>query len=175
MSLLDRGALLGLLEALAAELAAMGIQGEMFVVGGATMALAYNTRRATRNIDAVFEPKAVIYDVAGRLASEHGLAPDWLNDAVKGFLPGDDSASTVLFERPGLSVRIASPRYLLAMKVMAARVERDEDDIAVLAKLAGTGTVDAVLDVAQQAYPHLTLPPRVQFLLEELFPGTEPA
>jgi len=129
--MLDQPALLALLEALAAELEATGVRGEMFIVGGAAMALAYNTRRSTRGIDA-----------------------NWLNDAVKGFLPGDDPASTVLFERPGLAVRIASPRYLLAMKVMAARVERDEDDIARLAKLSGTESVAAILDPVQATYPH---------------------
>jgi len=35
------------------DLADKDLRAEMFIVGGATMALAYNTRRATRDIDAV--------------------------------------------------------------------------------------------------------------------------
>ena len=71
--MLDHPALLGLLEALAAELDSIGVRGEMFIVGGAAMALAYNTRRSTRDIDAVFEPKATIYQAAERVAAAHGV------------------------------------------------------------------------------------------------------
>jgi len=168
VAMLDRPALLGLLERLAAELTVEGVQAEMFIVGGAAMALAYNTRRSTRDIDAVFEPKAIIYDIAARMAADQQAEPGWLNDAVKGFLPGADPAATVLFERPGLAVRIASPRYLLVMKVMAARVERDEDDIVRLAELSGLRTAAAVLDLVERSYPGVPVPPRAQYFLEEL-------
>jgi hypothetical protein len=37
----------------------------------------------------VFEPKAVIYEAARRVAKRHEKLPaDWLNDGVKGLLPG---------------------------------------------------------------------------------------
>lgn len=167
--MLDREALLGLLEDLAGELSSVGVRGEMFVVGGGAMALAYNTRRSTRDIDAVFEPKAVVYEAARRVAVRRGVDPDWLNDAVKGFLPGPDPAATVFFERQGLAVSIASPRYLLAMKVMAARIERDEDDIVTLAGLTGLDSAEAILDLVETTYPGQAIPPRVQYFLEELF------
>ncbi len=151
------------------ELAAVGLRAEMFVVGGAAMALAYNTRRATRDIDAVFEPKTVVYEAAARVAGRHpDLPDDWLNDGVKGFLLGDDPASTVAFDHPGLRVRVASPRYLFAMKVVASRVERDTDDIASLYRLSGFKSVAEAIGYVQRTYPHLTLLPRVQYLLEEL-------
>ena len=47
------------------------------------MALAYSARRATRDLDAVFEPKQVIYEVAHQVGTRHGLPDDWLNDGVK--------------------------------------------------------------------------------------------
>lgn len=50
----------------------IGVRGEMLIVGGAAMALAYNTRRATRDIDAVFEPKATIHQAAQTVATTHG-------------------------------------------------------------------------------------------------------
>jgi len=40
------------------------------------------------------------------------------------------------------------------MKVLAARVERDVDDIEVLYRLSGFRTVDEALDHVQSLYPH---------------------
>ena len=118
--MLSRDDIATLLDELASELEAEGVHGDLFLVGGAAMALAYSTRRATRDLDAIFEPKQVIYRAAQRVGDRRGLSADWLN-GVKGFLPGPDPGATVLFDRPGLAVRIASPRYLFAMKVLAAR------------------------------------------------------
>ena len=152
------------------ELAPLGIRGDMFLVGGAAMALAYNTRRATRDLDGVFAPKMIVYEAAARVAARHGeqLGEDWLNDSVKGFLLGDDPAATVAFEHPGLRVRVASPRYLFSMKIAAARVERDTDDIAALYRLCGFTGVAEALSYVERTYPHLVILPRVLYLLEEL-------
>jgi hypothetical protein len=168
--MLNRDNIATLLDELASELEAEGVHGDLFLVGGAAMALAYSTRRATRDLDAIFEPKQVIYRAAQRVGDRRGLPPDWLNDGVKGFLPGPDPGATVLFDRPGLAVRIASPRYLFAMKVLAARVERDEDDIQLLYKLCGFRSVEEALDHVQSLYPHQPLPPKAHYLLQELFP-----
>jgi hypothetical protein len=169
--MLSKDDIVRLLNELADELEAKGVHGDIFLVGGAAMALVYSARRATRDLDAVFEPKQVIYEVAHRVGARHGLPDDWLNDGVEGFLPGSDPGATVFFDRPGLAVRIASPRYLFAMKMLAARVERDVDDIQVLYRLSGFRTVDEALDHVQSLYPHRPLPPKAQYLLEELFPA----
>ena len=73
-----------LLAELSQELDARGVKAQLFVVGGAAMALAYNMRRTTADVDGVFEPKAVIYEAARRVAGRHEKLPaDWLNDGVK--------------------------------------------------------------------------------------------
>ena len=74
------------LQALGDELSQQSVRAQIFIVGGAAMALAYSTRRVTRDIDAVFEPKASVYEAAARVAEDRGLPEDWLNDAVKGFI-----------------------------------------------------------------------------------------
>lgn len=58
--LLDRDGLLVALRSLDNELGAAGIRGELFVVGGAAMALAYDARRATVDVDAIFVPAAEV-------------------------------------------------------------------------------------------------------------------
>lgn len=170
IELFDKAQIRSLLDALGQELEAGGQRGELFLVGGAAMAFAYDTRRATRDLDGVFEPKQIVYAAAARVAAARGIAEDWLNDAVKGFLPGPDPDAQVFFERPGLSVRVASPRYLLAMKLLASRVERDEDDIRALYPLCGFTTASEGLTLLQSMYPGRPVAPKVQFLLEELFP-----
>lgn len=76
-----------LLDDLSAELAARGARAELFLVGGAALAVAYDATRATRDLDAVFMPTDVVRQAATAVAGREGLAEDWLNDAVKGFLP----------------------------------------------------------------------------------------
>ena len=56
-----RARIIAALAALGEDLTSEGIRGQVFIVGGAAMALAYSTRRVTRDIDAVFEPKTAIY------------------------------------------------------------------------------------------------------------------
>jgi hypothetical protein len=169
MKNLGREDILILLEELASELDRGGHDGDLFVVGGAAMALGYDTRRSTRDLDAVFEPKTVIYDAVRLVGERHDLDSDWLNDAVKGFLPGEDPNSTVVFDRPGLAVRVASPPYLFAMKAVAARVERDSEDLLTLYRLCGFASIDEALDCVARYYPPHLLSPRTAFLLQELF------
>lgn len=78
--LLGREQILAVLRDLADELDRQGVRAEVFLVGGAAMTLAYDTRRTTRDIDAVFEPKGTVYEAARRVAGRHGLPEDWLND-----------------------------------------------------------------------------------------------
>lgn len=169
---LTRDEIRALLEDLSDELEGKGVQAEMFVVGGAAIALVYNMQRATADVDAVFEPKMVVYDAAATVAQRHpGVPADWLNDGVKGFLPGPDRNAVVAIETPGLVVRTASPEYLLALKVQASRVDRDVDDIRFLAGLCRANTAEEVLSIATRVLGHENLAPKVQYVVEELFPS----
>ncbi|MFN2452437.1 MAG: DUF6036 family nucleotidyltransferase [Candidatus Dormibacteria bacterium] len=165
----DRDTAMRALGLLADDLASQGLEGRLFVVGGAALALAYDARRTTRDVDAVFEPKPEIYAAARRVARDLGLPDDWINDAVKGFVPGTDPDAMPIFMRPGLAVTAASAQFLLAMKLRAARVEQDADDIGFLVDLLNLKSVDAVLEVARQRYREEDLPARARFLVEQLF------
>jgi hypothetical protein len=168
--LLDRDGLLVALRSLDDELAAVGVRGEVFVVGGAAMALAYDARRATVDVPAIFVPAAEVREAAARVAQRLDLEADWLNDGAKAFMPGPDPERIGVFEGDHLSVAAASPRYLLAMKLLASRVERDQDDIRFLYELCGFSTAAEGLDLVESTYPAHAIAPRVQFLLEEMYP-----
>lgn len=142
----------------------------MYVVGGAAIALAYDARRSTRDIDAVFEPKNEIYQEAAEVAADLSLPPGWLNDAVKGFLAGDDPQAGPVLDVAGLRCLAASPRILLALKVLAHRVGEDEADVALLARELKLGTAAEVLAVAEETFGD-RLDAAARFFVEELFAG----
>jgi hypothetical protein len=170
---LDREAALTALTELASVLEKSGVEGRIYVVGGAAMLLAYGSTRSTRDIDAVFEPTGPVRMAAAEVAERLGLPDDWLNDAVKGYVPGTDPDAVPVFRRPGLEVAAASARFMLGMKLLAARVERDTDDILALARLLGLRTASEVLAVVTSLYPEHLLTPRTRFLVEELFSGSD--
>lgn len=153
---------------LSSELERRDVQADVFLVGGAAMAVAYDARRLTRDLDAVFHPSGVVREAAAAIATAHGLRPDWLNDAVKGFLPGPDPDAARFFETEHLRVDVASPRYLLAMKILAGRAGADVADIALLYRLCGFSTVAEGLDLVAAAYPAHAISPRIQYILEEI-------
>jgi hypothetical protein len=165
---MDRDQIVSALTDLAAELQRRGITAEMYVVGGAAIALAFDERRATRDIDAVFEPKNAVYEAAAVVAAERGFPSGWLNDAVKGFLAGEDPDATPVLDLPGLRCLTASPRILLALKVLAHRVGEDEGDLQILADALGLESAEEVLSVAEETFGD-RLDPAARFFVEEIF------
>lgn len=79
----------------------------------------------------------------------HGLDQNWLNDGTKGFMPGDDPDARVISESEYLRVLVASPTYLLAMKLHSAWIDRDLDDAAHLFNEVGFATADQARDLLQ--------------------------
>ena len=57
-----------------------GVVADLFIVGGAAMALAYDARRVTRDVDATFVPHGVVLEESRNVALALGLPPWWLNE-----------------------------------------------------------------------------------------------
>lgn len=172
--LLSRDDVTSLLRELSEELVQQDVKGRLFVVGGAAMALAYGRDRLTQDVDAVFEPKEVVYEAARLVAERHpDLPEDWLNDAAKGYVLGDDPDATTYLDEPGLSVQIASPEYLFVMKALAARVERDTGDLLLLYRRCGFTSVDEALEAVERRAPRQLLRPKTVFLLREILSELE--
>jgi predicted nucleotidyltransferase len=167
--LLDRAAIQDAFRCLGDRLVRRGVVADIYVIGGAAMALAYDARRATRDIDAVFHPHGVVLDEARAVADELGLPSWWLNEQASVYVaPGGDAAAPHVFDHPGLRVSAASPEHLLAMKVLAAR-RRDADDIDYLIKHLGLTSVAEVLAVCATIFPEEPVPDRARLILEDVF------
>jgi len=133
------------------------------------MALAYDARRATRDIDAVFQPHGVVVEEARAVAAEMGLPQWWLNEQASAYVArGQDSNAPRVFDHPGLRVSAASPEHLLAMKVLAAR-RRDAEDIRFLVKHLQLGRVEDVLALCADIFPEEQVPERARLVLEDVF------
>jgi predicted nucleotidyltransferase len=167
--LLDRAAIEDAFRRLGDRLARRGVVADLYVFGGAAMALAYDARRSTRDIDAVFQPHGVVLDEARAVADELGLPQWWLNEQASAYVaPGGDTNAPRVFDHPGLRVSAASPEHLLAMKVLAAR-RRDAEDIRFLVKHLNLTTVEEVLGLCAEVFPDEEVPARARLVLEDAF------
>jgi hypothetical protein len=161
-----------LFELLNAALRREGIEGELFVVGGAVMCLAYAARPSTQDVDALFRPAREVREAAARVAMEAGVPPDWLNDGVKGFLSERGTFAPFL-ALDHLRVMVAQPEYLLAMKCLALRIGaefHDEDDVRYLLRLLDIRSYEQALAAITRFYPLERFPQKALYALEELLP-----
>ena len=69
--MLSKKQILSLLEQLNTELVKEKAIGELYLMGGAVMCLAYDARASTQDLDAVFKPAKIIRDAARRIAALH--------------------------------------------------------------------------------------------------------
>lgn len=146
-----------------------GVVADIFVVGGAAMALAYDAQRVTRDVDAMFVPHGVVLDEARAVADDLGLPPWWLNEQASVYVSGkDDPGRRRVFDHPGLRVMAASPEHIFAMKALAARA-RDVDDLRTLAALSKVTTVDDAVRLCGDFYPDEVISPRAMGVIRELF------
>ena len=82
ITFLGRNELLNAFELLDDELGRMGVEADLFVVGGAAMAVAYDARRATTDVDAVFVPSKEVRTAASRVAEELVNAFEMLDEEL---------------------------------------------------------------------------------------------
>ncbi|MCW5559870.1 MAG: hypothetical protein KIT22_18790 [Verrucomicrobiae bacterium] len=150
--------------------------GEICLFGGTVMVLAFTARLATKDVDALFQPAQTIRELARRIAADHRLPADWLNDEVKEFVSARyETTAGNLPQFPHLRLMMPVPEYLLAMKCMAARIGGTTDepsdvaDITFLIRHLKLESAKEVLDLVAQYYPANRIPVKAQYLVEGLF------
>lgn len=159
------------LKELVRELHARGESGGVSIVGGAAMLLRYyGDRRVTPDIDAHIHPEGPAIRIAEQIARRRGWDDDWLNSKAATFIPiAIDVGWEALYDDDDVSVWVASPEALLAMKIRASRPTRDDADIAVLLSLTGITTVDEAEALYEHYYPGELPKDAAYLMLEDIF------
>lgn len=161
-----------LFELLNDELRQADTVGEVFLVGGAVMCMAYDARPSTRDIDAVLRPADTVREAAARVAIKAGIEARWLNDGVKGFMSTQGEYAPFI-ELDHLKIMVAQPEYLLAMKCLAMRIGaefHDEEDVRFLLRLLDIRSYDQGLRIIAKYYPLERFPRKTLYALEDLLP-----
>ncbi len=138
---MTRDEIVAALQELDTELSRTGERATVLVAGGVVLALGFQSRESTRDIDAVevtssdarrFEADVQI------VAARRGLPSDWINTRAAAFAVGR-SEGQPLYSGAALELRSVSSEQLLAMKLSAMRDDVDWADAGVaLRALSGS-------------------------------------
>lgn len=169
------------LRALGEEAVAAGKIIDITVYGGSSLVLATNFRVSTKDVDAVVQAdERFLREATVRVGERLGLPEGWINDGVKTYLaPNDDTAKTLFGTypdetRPGLRVYVPTPEYLLAMKLMAMRIDapsgaKDLDDILNLMSILGLKRKEDIVSLAAQFYPEVRASAKIVLAIDSLW------
>ncbi len=154
---------------MANRLAQRRVVGDICIYGGAAMILAFDARRATRDVDAIFLPHGVVVEVAREVAKELGLPLGWLNDGVSVYVSSvADQGQPSIYDHPNLRVRSVSARHLTAMKAHAARgYASDKEDLVVLVRHLGLTTASEVEQLCAEVFPDEPLSDHSRLAVED--------
>jgi hypothetical protein len=155
--------------ALAAKLRRRGVVGQVHVVGGAAMLLAYDSRVTTGDRDALlFSPDGPMLKAIREVADEMGWPRTWLNNQASSYVSRTPGEGSPVFDHPFLHVVATPAEHLLAMKVLAARGLRDGEDIRLLLDRLRVTTAAGVWDIVARYFPGETITDRSRLLVEDL-------
>jgi hypothetical protein len=179
MAELDRASIQHAFEELGERLRRQRLIGEIAVYGGAAMVLHYHIDRATQDVDATIEREhGPVQQAARDIGRLHGWGESWLNENVSVYLSNFTQQDDMTLFRSypsegavGLRVYVASPRYMLAMKIAALRISpetHDVEDATQLARIAGVTTAEALIALHRSYFPDKPLDARKIVVVGEL-------
>jgi hypothetical protein len=136
-----------------------GLLLELSIYGGVAFMLAYDSRAATKDVDAIIKPSKEGKALVAQVAKELEIHEDWLNDDVKQFIGYREKtrqlSEYIDFENLKITVPVAG--YLLAMKALACRDSLpgyggDMEDLLFLIKKMNILTVDEIQGYIDQYF-----------------------
>ena len=145
------------------------------MVGGGAMIMLYGRRSLTGDIDvAIAEGHGPVLDAVRSIAASRGWPSTWLNDQAAMYRPRDpDPAPRPLYSSPSLTVMGASPEYMLAMKLQAAR-GADAEDLRLLLDECGISAPEEALAIHDRLFPDRTAGDRQRRFLSMALAGGRP-
>ena len=160
-----------------------GLTIDLAVYEGSCLALASNFRVSTRDVDAVaLCNQAIVDQLAAEVAATLGLPPSWLNDGVRTYLSPrvDAPAQHELFAtypgeaEPGLRVFVPNAAYMLAMKLMALRIDpaaetQDLPDILALIEVVGLQRKEDIVEFAASFYPEARISGKLHLAIDTIW------
>jgi hypothetical protein len=160
---------------------------DIAIYGGSCLILASNFRVTTADVDAVAaSDQGFIDDAARMIATRRNWPPDWLNDGVRTYLsprvePPDHHELLRAYPseaEPGLRVFVPTAEYVLAMKLMAMRIDtasgrKDLADILNLLAVTGIKEKSEIVQFAAAFYPEARASGRLLLSIEELWRAHE--
>jgi hypothetical protein len=143
-----------LVEEVAERLRPDGPQHVLIIVGGSLLAW-HGLRDTTEDVDSVRRLDEELQEAVESVASDHDLAPTWLNANAAMFAPAtlDPAACEVLLGHPRLLVLGAPLNEAFLMKMYRA----DPNDVADMITMwphIGFKSAQEVVDAFFAAYPH---------------------
>ena len=169
---LDRGQLQHFIRKVDKELATLTSRHhDLLIAGGAAIALLWDERRITNDIDVVSEGMTPQLQEAIRRveAASQQLDPGWFNDAAKVAAPRlEITDPTLVFDGTRLRLYAAPTEYVLAMKLFAARAA-DRQDILTLTEHSDIQSKEELYDLVRDGYGDHLLRPDIAYRIEEIW------
>jgi predicted nucleotidyltransferase len=155
---------------------------DLAVYGGSCLMLVSNFRLSSEDVDAVAATdQNFVNEAAQVIAARHGWSANWLNDGVRTYLSpvAEEHQAHELFgtypneAQPGLRIYVPTPEYMLAMKLMALRIEssdlKDLEDILNLMQVTGLKDKMEIVEFAAQFYPEARISGKLRIALDDLW------
>lgn len=173
MKWIDKALLIRALTRLGELAQSEGLTLEVCLYGGALMMLAYDTRAATKDVDAILRPSKKGMALARKVGQELGLHEEWLNDQVKVFAAPAEQTRRLPWEGSGIMLTAPTAGYLLAMKALACRqplpgYEGDLDDLRFLIRKLDIRSVEQIQEHIDRYYPDDVISNEHALILKEL-------
>ncbi len=145
------------------------------LVGGGAMIMLYGRRSLTGDIDvAIAEGHGPVLDAVRSIAASRGWPSTWLNDLAAMYRPrAPDPAPRPVYSSPSLVVMGASPEYMLAMKLQAAR-GADAEDLRLLLDECGISAPEDALAIHDRLFPDRPAGDRQRRFLAMVLAGGRP-
>jgi hypothetical protein len=167
--LFDRNDIIAAFTELADRLERAGVVGQVHVIGGAAMLLAYEPDRAsTRDVAAMFSSDTPVVKAVRDIAHERQWPSTWLNNQASVYASRTPGEGPRVFDHPHLQVMATPADHLLAMKALAARATSDRDDLEFLISYLGITSQQEVWGIIARFFPDTPVPERSRLLISDL-------